>query len=200
MPPAAGFRHADGGHHLAGPQRGAAVAEDEFGKRQMARRRAPSAARPRRRAPAAPARRRRPARRCRDCRRWRRRSGSATEPTSRAACFSASKAGGSGWRTMSVQVVRAPMTKCVIGLGDAAQRRQAVDVENILAERLCALRRIEIRAAGKDAPRRPRRAARAPRRPWWVSRNGSRFAFPMASRGHTSRNGRLCDRNSFVCK
>ena len=35
-----------------------------------------------------------------------------TEPTSRAACFSASKAGGRGWRMSSVQVVRAPITIC----------------------------------------------------------------------------------------
>ena len=88
-----------------------------------------------------------------------------TEPTSRAACFSASKAGGSGCAMMSVQLVRAPMTRWVARLGDAAQFGKPVDVEHVLAERLGAERRVEIGAARQDAPRAFARAARAPHRP-----------------------------------
>ena len=59
---------------------------------------------------------------------------------------------------------------------------EPVDVEHVFAERPGALRRIEIGAARQDPPRAsPSR--RALRRRSWVSRSGSRNAFPAAAAG-----------------
>ena len=78
----------------SGASDGAAIAGDELRQRQAARRRAARRVRPRRRGSAAAARRRRRARRCRDCRAIVPRFWICTAPISRAAAFSASKAGG----------------------------------------------------------------------------------------------------------
>jgi len=53
---------------------------------------------------------------------------------------------------MSVQVARAPIRQVIVRLRDAAQRGETVDVEDVVAEGFGALRRIEIRAAGENAP------------------------------------------------
>ena len=142
--------HADGGDHFVGGQRGAAVAEDEVLQRQVAHA-ARSASSTSASSESSAARHRRPARRCRDCRQPWRRSGSAPSRC-RGSLLPAPKRGRQRCGGKSVHVVRCADHQMAGGLGDAAQGGEPVNVEDIVQERIGAQRRIEIGAAGKNAP------------------------------------------------